>query len=225
MCSYHSYFHMVFLKDLKTQWPWNADAEVGDDKIIYVEEVAKEDASIKWRIPIEPPKHGYAYVGFRVVVDDAPVNYAMRANLVYGHTVKPLFEEPFEGMTCKNSAWTAFVFPLTHRMIAIDDEGLDIRLNHMTQRSGYIEMLAQRFDDLLEDESSMNYAFINETSRPVRLMTPKGQFYSPAFEQLGLWEQPVKIVPPMRRILDTTKPDWFDDKIAWPTLSMTAPVN
>lgn len=216
---------MVYLKDLKTQWPWNPSATVGDDKIIYREEVAKEDANVKWSIHIEPPKHGYAYVGFRIVVDDMPDEYAMRSPLVYGYTVKPLFEEPFEGMTSKNGKWTPFVFPLTHRMIAIDESGLDIRVNHMTRRSGYVEMLAQRFDDLLEDESSMNYAFIDETNTPVRLMTPKGQFYRPAFEQLATWESPVKIIPPTRRILDGTKPDWFDDKIAWPSLSMTAPVN
>lgn len=216
---------MVYLKDLKTQWPWNPNAAIGDDKMIFTENVDKEDASVTWRIPIEPPSHGYVYVGFRIVVDDMPDDYIMHSPVVIGYSVNRLFEEPFGGMTSRNREWTPFVFPLTHRMIAIDPEGLDICVNHMNRRSGGVEMLVQRLDDFVEDESKMNYTFLDETNTPIRLMTPKGQFYRPAFKDIGTWKQPVKIIPPLKRVLNKEFPDWPDTEKSWNSLELSKTVD
>ena len=68
---------MVFLKNLKQQYPWNPNApEDYSDKEIYTHRVSIEDASNVWRVPVLPPLNGFAFVGMRVSVYGKDTNYS-----------------------------------------------------------------------------------------------------------------------------------------------------
>jgi len=122
---------MVFLKDLKSQWPWNAQAkEEFEDKEVYTHHVDKEDASTDWRIPILPPLDGFAYVGMRVLVYGKNTDYTVVPRLVLGERQEGMFGMPWDNTLLSNGVWAPLGFPLTHKMIAITEDGLDSLIHH-----------------------------------------------------------------------------------------------
>lgn len=216
---------MVFLKDLKQQWPWNPNNKNLEDKEIYMHIVHEEDASREWRVPIYAPLHGFAFVGIRVLVEGASDTYAMMPRLVMGATYNPVFGAPWDNTLCTNGQWKEVGFPLTHRMIALTEDGMDMIIKHNELCFGKVEMIAQRFDDLMEDESHISYAFVHHRTNTIeKIMTPWGSFFKPENSHLEIFDSPIKIIPCLYRVLNKNEPDWPDTRLYWRSLSLRDPI-
>ena len=203
---------MVYLRDLPSQWPFNAAAEPNyEDKEIYTQFVREEDSSKHWRIRIYAPMPGFVYTAMRITVADAPNDYSMSPTLVMGATNNPVFGAPWDHHLVKHKEWHALNFPLTHRMLAISEDEIDIVLQHNEPLMGKVELVAQRLEDFEADEMDMTYAFLDDRTRKVAwVMTPTGNFYRPHSVDRYPLHGKIKIVPSLRRILDKNMPLWED---------------
>lgn len=203
---------MVFLKDLSTQWPWrNEDPPNLNDKEIYTQRVYDEDASKQWKIQICPPLPGFAYVGYRVI----PYGYhstPVTCSLVRGYSDKPLFKDTLT--TTQYHKWTPLPYPLVKRACSIYEDEHELLIKHNVACSGKVELVAQRFDDLLEDDSGLSYAFV--TNKVEYILTPNTQFYKPIPEALT-YDKPTKILPPVQVLLN----GWTDTDTYRVSVSLT----
>lgn len=203
---------MVFLKDLKSQWPWNPSDTNMSDKEIYTHTVKFEDASKKWRIPVLPPMPGFAYTGMRVVVFEKPSDYRTSAHLVYGETNRPIFGLTWDISSLKQGEWSPLGYPLTNKIIAIYEDGIDSIVEHTEPCWGKVEFVAQRFEDLLEDESGMSYVFLNnQTGRIQYILNSKNLLFKPDASIDGpYYNQRSKYLPTIHRLLDCNQNSWLD---------------
>ena len=204
---------MVYIKDLRSQWPWNPQAAQDmSDKEIYTYMIGPADRSNRWRIPIEAPMDGFAYVGVRIIVADAPAEYPILPYVVRGYSDNHVFGIPWDNLYCLNGKWRELGFPLTNRMIAIDEEGLDLIVTHQRACYGKVEFIAQRLEDIRVEED-VTYAFLDDRKRQVAwLLTPRGHFYKPDPMDGSSWNGPVKMIPCLTRVLDSRIPEWHDTR-------------
>lgn len=217
-------YTMVFLKDLKTQWPWspNADEDLSD-KEIYTHTIHLEDASDVWRVPILPPMNGFAFVGIHISIYGKGGSYSREARLVLGETDKPLFGPQWDTVSVKNTGWTPLGFPLSHKMIAITEDGLDILISNPEACGGRVELLAQRFEDILEVEEDISYLFLNEQNGKVEwVLNETNLMYKPFEQETPYYRRKVKLIPSTRRLFDGEKPDWPDIATSWEGVSLVA---
>lgn len=154
---------MVQLSEIHSQWPWNAAAPQDfSDKEILTHTVLPEDSRRQWVATVLPCMPGYAYVGFRVVAEDPNVEPEM-VGLYYS------FDPPriiFGVVTdtqvikggCRN--WTMFKYPVLERLCHLGEDEIHLHVFFEKPMCGKVEFLAQRFDDLLEDDSQIDYYFI-----------------------------------------------------------------
>lgn len=215
---------MVFLKDLKTQWPWSQNAEEDlSDKEIYTHTVLLEDASDVWRVPILPPMNGFAFVGIHIGIYGKGGSYSREASLVLGETEKSMFGKPWDAMSVSNAGWTPLGFPLSHKMIAITEDGLDILIKHPEACGGRVQLLAQRFEDLLEVEEDISYLFLNEQTGKVEwILNETNRMYKPSMYDGPIYKRKAKLIPSTRRLMDATKPDWPDVATSWDAANLEA---
>ena len=203
---------MVFLNELKHQHPWNPNApEDLSDKEIYTHRVAVEDASSEWRVPLLPPLNGFAFTGLRISVYGKTMDYTTVPRLVIGATEKPMFGMPWDNAIASNGAWTPLGFPLTHKIIAIGEDGLDVLFQHSEPCWGKVDFIAQRFDDLLEDESDLSYVFLNHRTDKVEwILNQDNLMYKPHVMDGPVYRRKSKILPSILRLFDTNRNDWED---------------
>lgn len=217
---------MVYLRDLKYQWPFDLQAPQNlSDKEIYTHRVALEDASKEWRCPIFPPMNGFAFVAVRLVIFDKKAPATPLGSLVFGETNKPVFGMPWDNVLLDDK-WCPLGFPLTHKMIAMTEDGLDLIIRHSEVCAGKVEFLAQRFEDLLEEEGDMAYAFLNHRTDKVEwcLTGKENILYKPNANVDPLYQGRIKIIPSILRLLDSKRQQWPDTSLFQPCLSISVPL-
>jgi hypothetical protein len=217
---------MVYLTDLKTQWPWNPNAvEDLSDKEIYTHLVHVEDASAEWRVPVLEPMNGFAYTGVRVSVYGKQPDYTMLSNLVIGATRKPMFGLPYDRSVCSNASWTPLGYPLTHKMIAIGEDGLDLLIPHESACWGRVDFIAQRFDDIREDEEGMSYAFLNPRTDKVEwILDQTNRMWKPRILEEPVYIPACQVIPSILRLLDLQRNGWPAEALLPPRLNIPAPL-
>jgi len=217
---------MVFLNELQAQWPWNPNNKDLSDKEIYTHRVALEDASKLWRVPVLDPMRGFAFTGMRVSVYGKDDVYTMTPRLVLGATSKPMFGLPWDTTLITNGSWAPLGFPLTNKIVAICEDGLDYLIQHSEPCWGQVEFVAQRFDDLLEDESEMSYMFLNHRTDKVEwILNPDNRMYKPNLRyDLPVYPGPVKLFPSILRLLDKNRTAWADTAQRWNQVNLPMPL-
>lgn len=217
---------MIYLKDLAKQWPWNPQApEDFSDKEIYTHRIDSEDASKVWRVPVLPPMDGFAFVGVRVSVFGKTSDYTVVPHLVLGETKKDMFGLPWDNTVTTNGSWAPLGFPLTHKMIAITEDGLDLLIVHPEAYWGKVELVAQRFQDILEDESQISYLFMNHRTDKVEWILDQNNLM---FKPNPLWDpvypRQAKLIPSVLRLLDSKRNEWTDTSQWWPRVRLPIPL-
>ncbi len=217
---------MVFLKDLKTQWPWNPNAEEDlSDKEIYTHRVSVEDASNLWRVPVLEPMNGFAYTGVRITVHGKDTDYTMASNLVLGATSKPMFGLPWDRSLCSNATWTPLGYPLTHKIIAISEDGLDLLIPHTEVCWGRVDFVAQRFNDIREDEEGMSYAFLNHRTDKVEwILDQTNRMWKPRVLEEPVYIPACQVMPSILRLLDLQRMEWPGEPLVRAGLNIPAPL-
>lgn len=222
---------MVYLKDLKTQWPWSSSQtpkqEDLADKEIYTHRIAMADGenSNVWRVPILPPMGGFAFTGFRVSVYGKDSNYTMTPHVVLGETEKSMFGLPWDQTIASNGSWTPLGFPLTNKIIAITEDGLDLLIHHKEPCWGQVEFVAQRFEDLMEDEKEIAYIFLNHrTDKAEWILNPENRMYKPIPWDMPVYPRKAKLIPSVLRLLESNRNDWPDTSLFWNQVNLPAPL-
>ena len=217
---------MVYLKDLKQQFPWNPNAmEDYSDKEIYTHRVSIEDASKEWRVPLLPPMNGFAFVGMRVSVYGKDTNYTMTPRLVIGATEKGMFGLPWDHTLLTNGSWGPLGFPITHKMIAICEDGLDVLIKHPEACWGKVDFIAQQFQDILEDESNVSYIFLNHRTDKVEwILNEDNMMFKPHPMDGAVYRRRAKVMPSILRLLEKNRNDWQDSQPFWNQVNIPAPL-
>jgi len=217
---------MVFLSQLSSQYPWAANAaEDYSDKEIYTFRVSIEDASDSWRVPLLEPMNGFAFVGLRVTVFGQSSEYTMVPRLVQGATTKAMFGLPWDQTVLTNGAWAPLGFPLTHKMIAIGDDALDLLIRHTEPCWGRVDVVAQRFDDLLEDETGIRYAFLNHRTDKIEwILSETNLMYKPNPMDGPVLRGKTKLIPSVLRLLESERSAWKDTSQWKETVSLPVPL-
>ena len=155
---------MVTLSEIHTQWPWNKQApEDLSDKEILTQRITPQEPSQHWKVALLPCMPGYAYVGYRIRTYEITVRPfevalyygAERPQTLFGAVTDLQFAAENDG----NRDWTMFKFPILPRLCNLGQE--EIYLHAFFDRPvwGKVEFLAQRFDDLLIEDSQIDYYF------------------------------------------------------------------
>jgi len=87
-----------------------------------------------------------------------------------------------------------------------------------------VEFLAQRFDDLLEDETDISYIFLNHrTDKAEWILNPKNTMYKPNGMEVFRYNQKSKIIPSILRLLEPERDDWNDTEVWWKEVALPWP--
>ena len=152
---------MVLLSDIKTQYPWCNVTNALFDKDILTQNIDEE--STIWRITLLPCLPGFAYVGFKVntYTDDADVK-PISAKTVQGDRDKALFGMPDDVISIKEypSRYIPFNFPIVSRLCHLNEDEIHLVLTFDQAISGRVEIIAQKFDDLPEDDFRTKYYYV-----------------------------------------------------------------
>lgn len=218
---------MVFLSQIRNEWPWNKNAEPQlADKEIFTHTVYPHDASSRWRVKILPPMDGYVYIGVQVSVADQPNDYSVMTRLVIGDTERPVFGVPWDNTLATNGQWKELGFPITHKLLATTEDSMDLILQWEGPRYGRVSLLAQRLEDFMVDDSQIAYAFLNDRQQCVKfLLTPQGHFFQPGPWDGNLYEAPVKVLPMLYRILHPNEPEWSDRARYWYSVELNSRID
>ncbi len=216
---------MVFLNDLQTQWPWNPQDTDFSDKEIYTHRIDLEDASKVWRVPVLDPMNGFAFTGMRVSVYGKDTQYTMVPRLYLGYTKKSMFGLPWDNTLLNNGEWAPLGFPLTNKIVAICEDGLEYVFQHAEPCWGQVEFVAQRFEDLQEDESEMTYMFLNHRTDKVEwILSASNLMYKPNLQyDPPVYRGPVKLFPSVLRLLDKDRSKWPDTALSWSQVNLPIP--
>ena len=152
---------MVRLSDIKTQYPWSFVPNVTNalsDKEILTQNIDEE--STKWRIPLLPCLPGFAYVGFKVNTYSGvkPIS----AKTVQGDRDKALFGMPDDVISVKEypTGYIPFNFPIVSRLCHLNEDEIHLILTFDEAISGRVEIIAQKFDELPEDDFRTKYYYV-----------------------------------------------------------------
>jgi hypothetical protein len=217
---------MVFLNDLQTQWPWNPNQNDFSDKEIYTHRIAFEDASKEWRIPVLDPMAGFAFTGMRVSVYGKDANYTMVPRLCLGATNKSMFGLPYDNTLLNNGEWAPLGFPITNKITAVCEDALDYVIHHQESCWGQVEFVAQRFEDLLEDERDITYMFVNHRTDKVEwILNAENWMYKPNLQyDPPVYRGPVKLFPSVLRLLSKDRAKWPDTAQSWNQVNLPIPL-
>ena len=156
---------MVRLSDIKVQYPWcacsasKAWCDALQDKEILTQKIDEE--STTWRIPLLPCLPGFAYVGFKVntyLRDVKPIS----AKTVQGARDKALFGLPDDMISIKEypSRYIPFNCPIVSRLCHLNEDEIHLVLAFDQAISGCVEIIAQKFDELPEDDFRTKYYYV-----------------------------------------------------------------
>ncbi len=149
---------MVRLSDIKRQYPWCDVITALQDKEILTQSVDEE--STTWRIPLLPCLPGFAYVGFKVNTYSGvkPIS----AKTVQGDRDKALFGMPDDVISVKEypTGYIPFNFPIVSRLCHLNEDEIHLILTFDEAISGRVEIIAQKFDELPEDDFRTKYYYV-----------------------------------------------------------------
>jgi len=149
---------MVRLSDIKRQYPWCDVITALQDKEILTQSIDEE--STTWRIPLLPCLPGFAYVGFKVNTYSGvkPIS----AKTVQGDRDKALFGMPDDVISIKEfpSRYIPFNFPIISRLCHLNEDEIHLILTFGEAISGRVEIIAQKFDELPEDDFRTKYYYV-----------------------------------------------------------------
>lgn len=153
---------MVLLSEIKSQYPWCFVPNVRKalhDKEILTQDV--EDESALWRIPLLPCLPGFAYVGFKVNTIDHDNVTIVSARTAQGADDKPLFGDGADKIHIRKypSGYIPFTFPIVSRLCHLNEDEIHLVMSFDTDVTGTVEMIAQKFDDLPEDDLRTKYYY------------------------------------------------------------------
>jgi hypothetical protein len=157
---------MVRLSEVKTQYPWCFVPNVRkalSDKEILTQNVEEESAV--WRISLLPCLPGFAYVGFKVNTLDHDTPQIVSARTSQGADDKPLFGLSDDEIPVKKypSGYIPFNFPIVSRLCHLNEDEIHLVLTFNTAVCGRVELIAQKFDELPEDDFKAKYYYtLNE---------------------------------------------------------------
>lgn len=168
---------MVLLSEVKTQYPWCFVPNVRNallDKEIFTH--VEEDESTLWRVPILPCLPGFAYIGFKVNTysdnhhDNVQIVHAKTAQ---GATDKPLFGGGGDRIViCKYpSGYSPFNYPIVSRLCHLNEDEIHLVLTFNTPVCGRVELIAQKFDELPEDDFKAKYYYKKDDENGMLLQT------------------------------------------------------
>ena len=149
---------MVRLSDIKRQYPWCDVITALQDKEILTQSIDEE--STTWRIPLLPCLPGFAYVGFKVNTYSGvkPIS----AKTVQGDRDKALFGMPDDVISIKEypTGYIPFNFPIVSRLCHLNEDEIHLILTFGEAISGRVEIIAQKFDELPEDDFRTKYYYV-----------------------------------------------------------------
>ena len=149
---------MVRLSDIKRQYPWCDVITALQDKEILTQSVDEE--STTWRIPLLPCLPGFAYVGFKVNTYSGvkPIS----AKTVQGDRDKALFGMPDDVISIKEypTGYIPFNYPIVSRLCHLNEDEIHLILTFGEAISGRVEIIAQKFDELPEDDFRTKYYYV-----------------------------------------------------------------
>jgi hypothetical protein len=153
---------MVRLSEIKSQYPWCFVPNVKKalhDKEILTQDV--EDESALWRIPLLPCLPGFAYVGFKVNTFDHDNVTIISARTAQGADDKSLFGNGDDKIQIRKypSGYNPFNFPIVSRLCHLNEDEIHLVLSFDTAVAGCVEIIAQKFDDLPEDDFKTKYYY------------------------------------------------------------------
>jgi len=203
---------MVFLSEIAKYFPFNKNAEPDySDKEIYTTNIAYDDMPGEWIINIPEPMEGFVYIGMRMTVyGKLQENYTAESTLK-APGYRRVFGTTWNNVRLHNGEWHPFGFPLTRRIISVDEDGFDLHIKHDQPRMGKMELMAQRYDDFLEDERGITYAFVDDVTNVVEwILTPSGRFYKPdqRLDESYMIGK-IKLLPCLNRLLDPNAEPWI----------------
>lgn len=165
---------MVLLSEVKTQYPWCFVPNVRKalhDKEILTQDVEEESAV--WRIPLLPCLPGFAYVGFKVNTLEHDNVQIYSATTVQGAEDKPLFGLPHDRIVIRKypSGYIPFNYPIVSRLCHLNEDEIHLVLRFNAALAGRVEMIAQKFDDLPEDDFRVKYYYKIDDENGMLLQT------------------------------------------------------
>jgi hypothetical protein len=203
---------MVFLSEIAKGFPFNPNAEPDlSDKEIYTRHIAYDDMPNEWVITIPEPMEGYVYIAMRMTVYGNALPIYTADSTLKAPGYRRVFGPAWNNVPLVNGQWHPFGFPLTRRIISVDEDGFDLIIKHNQPVMGKIELLAQRFDDFLEDERGITYAFVDDVMNIVEwVLKPNGLFFKPD-ERLDERELKgkIKLLPCLNRLLNPKEDPWI----------------
>jgi hypothetical protein len=203
---------MVFLSEIAKGFPFNKNAEPDySDKEIYTMQVPYDDMPSEWIVNIPEPMEGFVYIGMRMTIyGKVQENYTAESTLKAPGN-RRVFGPIWNNVRLYNGEWHPFGFPLTRRIVSVDEDGFDLVIKHDQPRMGKMELIAQRYDDFLEDERGITYAFVDDVTNAVEwVLTHNGRFYKPdqRLDDPNLIGK-IKLLPCLNRLLDPNAKPWI----------------
>jgi len=165
---------MVRLSQVKTQYPWCFVPNVKKalfDKEILTQDV--EDESAVWRIPLLPCLPGFAYVGFKVNTLDHDNVEIVSAKTSQGAEDKPLFGLVEDKIHIKKypNGYIPLNFPIVSRLCHLNEDEIHLVISFNATVAGRVEIIAQKFDDLPEDDLKAKYYYKIDDENGMLLQT------------------------------------------------------
>lgn len=202
---------MVYLADLRNEWPWKANAEPQmEDKEILTQTILQPGKD--WLISVLPPMRGYAFIGIRFVAVDGTQDDMALARLVRQDTGirdSTVFGFPWDQALLNHGMWRPLGFPLSHSLC--NNVHLEIILQMDKAFVGKVELLAQKIDDLMDGE--VLFGFLNDRKQRLEWIQDRaGHLRIP--DANSFYER-VKVVPGLHRLLDKKEPEWEDRAYFW----------
>ena len=203
---------MVFLSEIAKGFPFNKNAEPDySDKEIYTMHVPYDDMASEWIVNIPEPMEGFVYIGMRMSVFGKVLENYTAESTLKAPGYRRVFGSTWNNVRLHNSEWHPFGFPLTRRIVSVDEDGFDLVIKHDQPRMGKMELMAQRYDDFLADERGITYAFVDDFTNVVEwVLTPNGRFYKPddRLDDANLIGK-IKLLPCLNRLLDSNVNPWI----------------
>lgn len=207
---------MVFLSNLVNEWPWNKQASKNlSDKEIFTHRIPSIDTSQEWVLPVPPCLPGYAYVGIRINVFAQSSGQSVYPRFVYGSSRFPMLGHPWDIVHATYGDWAPLSYPMVSRLFKQPSKPVNLHITHERACFGQVELLAQRFDDLLEEDSNISYSFYDPIQKRATFLHTSSDVYREVV--IGERVDPaalrrVKTLKPIQTLF-TDEPKERDDKI------------
>ena len=151
---------MVRLSENISEYPWNSHAElrVDDTEILTIRAT---DPSKVWKLPLLPCLPGFAYVGFKVSTYQTQ-SKPLTARIAQAND-KPIFgaeNDAISTQTLYSEGYIPFTFPIVSRLCHLNKDEIHLVLSFKDKEAGVVQILAQKFEDLPQDDLRAKYYYV-----------------------------------------------------------------